>query len=526
MNESNSRVIVIGTSVSAGLAAAFLKTQFPDLEVLAVGPETETRPLVGESIVEAVINFMEDIGLEPYLRQTQHKKHGLTFYYRMTQPNGETDERYSVHESYREPNTTASLINREEFDLALRRRCEELGVEYVHGKVEDVAVDSDLHRVTVKRSDGEIDLLEAKWLIDASGRSRVLAKKLGLTRKNPPEEQRNAFWLRLVDFDESAWLDGMRLEKAVEPGYDNYLCAHHFMGRGNWVWGIPLRNAEGRKMMSLGITWHPRFSSCDVRSPEEFIKAVALEHPSLARFMGTGTVYDYHVYRNYLYSSERVFSPDRWYMLGDAAQTVDPLYSTGLLFTTLQIRQVAEIIGRDREGTLESKYVEDLNTYFLTQIGRIQERIGRRYEVMHDPWQSSMSMHWDTLEYMYFYLPLFAGGYHWQPAAVAKALTSVEFLEAEKMDRGRAELLKASRVNGTKRGQLYLYDQTINYNYDRRTCEPAKTLSRGLTLRCKLRWKLLKLARFRGASEHLPLLFKDLFGSAALRLLGDRALSS
>jgi len=483
--------------------------------------------LVGESIVEAVINFMEDIGLEPYLRQSQYKKHGLTFYYRMDEAAQGMAGRYSVHESYREPNTTASLLNREEFDVALRRRCEELGVDYISGKVEDVVVDAERkHTVTVRRSDGEVAVLEARWLVDASGRSRVLAKKLGLTKKHPPEMQRSAFWLRLVDFDESAWLQGMELEKATEPGYDNYLCAHHFMGRGNWVWGIPLRTADGRKMISLGITWHPSFSSHDIRSPEDFIKAVDNEHPSLGRFMRTGKVYDSHLYRNYLYSCERVFAPERWYILGDAAHTVDPLYSTGLLFTTLQIRQVADIIRRDRAGTLDPKYVDDLNLYFLTQIGRIQERIGRRYEVMHEPWQSSVSMHWDTLEYMYFYLPLFAGGYHWNPAAVARSLTSTEFRDAERMDLGRAALLRASSRKRPRKSLLYLYDRTINYDYDRRTCSPSRVLSRGLMLRSRLRLRLLRLANFQGVREHLPLLLKDFAGSIALRMLGERALNS
>ena len=48
------------------------------------------------------------------------------------------------------------------------------------------------HRVTVQRADGREESLEARWLVDTTGRRRLLARQLGLQSQAP--HQRSAFW--------------------------------------------------------------------------------------------------------------------------------------------------------------------------------------------------------------------------------------------------------------------------------------------------------------------------------------------
>lgn len=82
-------------------------------------------------------------------------------------------------------------------------------------------------------------------MIDASGRSQLLARKLGLSEKS--EIQRAVFWMRIEDYEEHHLRDLQRDMREQHPTlptqnmYDSSHVTHHFMGQGNWVWMIPLR---------------------------------------------------------------------------------------------------------------------------------------------------------------------------------------------------------------------------------------------------------------------------------------------
>jgi flavin-dependent dehydrogenase len=56
-----------------------------------------------------------------------------------------------------------------------------------------------LHTVTVHDFAQQKHTLRARWLIDATGRNRVLSKLLGLHQA--VKEQKNVFWFRPVNFD-------------------------------------------------------------------------------------------------------------------------------------------------------------------------------------------------------------------------------------------------------------------------------------------------------------------------------------
>ncbi len=153
------------------------------------------------------------------------------------------------------PPLPSFLINRSSFDDALRRLNRQHGVEHVEGRVTGVALGERApHRVSVRRADGAERTCEARWLIDATGRRRLLAKQLGLVRG--VARQRSSFWFRLADFDASIL---ERVDGATKglPPPDAYHAAHHFFGAGHWLWLLPLRAADGRRLISVGLTHRP-----------------------------------------------------------------------------------------------------------------------------------------------------------------------------------------------------------------------------------------------------------------------------
>lgn len=523
-------VLVLGSRVAAGMTASYLKQAFPDMRIATLGPSEVKLPLVGESTVEGTVTFLNELGLHDYLESEQHPKYGLTFYYAMTGAEFPPST-YSVQESQQLVRTLSRQLNRAEVDRALRRRALDLGVEHYWGKASSVELSAGALDHTVMAALEDMDgrsvreTFKARWLVDCTGRAQLLARKLDLVER--PKEQRSTFWFRLRDFDKSLWLQGANILKPEQELFDSYACTHHFMGKGNWVWGIPLKSEEHGDLISIGVTWRPDVAELDVRTLDDFLAFCDREHPCLSAFVRSGVAEEISTYKNYMYRTKQVYSADRWAIVGDSAASPDPLYSTGLMFTSLQVRQLRAMIARDLEGQLRPSFVEDLDVVLRGQFAGIQGRITRQYEIMHDPFQAHLAMHLDTNSYMHFFLPLLAAGAFWNPEALPwlRELPVITELQTE-LDRTFLLLADASRRIGQARLSdiHFVHDWNINYRFSLEDCDPAELMSRGLLFQTKVRLMLLRRAGLRGLRRMLPELGKDLLGAVMIPRARSKAL--
>jgi hypothetical protein len=159
-------------------------------------------------------------------------------------------------------------------------------------------------------------------------------------------DQKNVFWFRLADFDPEI-LGRVRAIKKENRAFVPYFATHHFFGRGNWIWCIPMRAPDGRPLISIGITYRKDiYPYGEVRTMEQFLQAVGREHEVVAELTRSGSVVDTNFYSSYMWECRQRYSPDRWYILGDAGDTVDPLYSVGMALGSVQIRQIEAMIAK------------------------------------------------------------------------------------------------------------------------------------------------------------------------------------
>lgn len=520
--DAETDLLILGGRIAANLTAAYVARKHPDLRITIVGRTDTDLPVVGESLTEAPTLFMHECGLATVLEEQHFHKYGLTFYFktRLDQP---ADPTYSIHEEPAIPPLPANLINRVAFDAAVRAHNVKQGATLIEGIAVDVSLQRGAHRVTVETPEGGTRRITARWLVDATGRSRVLGKKLGLLEK--PRWQRSTYWFRLADFDESILfrlIDEMRRtypQVAAQVAYDSYYVTHHFMGRGNWIWLIPITDDSGRKLISIGITYRPDVYPTTIRTMEEFLDNVGREHPVVADFVRSGTVVDTNKYLNYMYYTSRHYSTDGWFIVGDAANAVDPLYSTGILLQTTEIMQIAEMIRRDRRGELDGATVDAFDGLYSALFHRAQNLVGGFYDVMHDPYQSHLRMHWTTAIYFYVVLPWFMSNYHTDPAGAKLFRRMIEDSVAD--DEATFGLFAdASRAAGevTPDDLVNFYDRTINYRlFTPRESDLPLHLGRYALLTAQIRLHALRDARGKGLRVQLPLLARDVVRSALLR---------
>jgi len=312
-------------------------------------------------------------------------------------------------------------LNRSVFDRDLQRFVsDEGGIRRITGKVTGLQVRDDAaHTVSVDLQAGGAEDLEADWLVDASGRKQLLAKKLGL-RNKPREKQRNCFWFRLNGFDRSIVsridaLGPMPAGKGEPYHHERYYTTHHFMGKGNWIWLIPMRTPDDSELISIGLSSRPDVYPHRVSSVDDFLTHVSQEHPVIAELVASGTVEDTNVFNNYRYTVKQAYSENRWCMVGDAAFAPDPLFSNGLAFSTIQIEQVGEMIARDHSGGHDAAYIKRLEEIFWKPVVGSQNTIANWYETMDDALLCAARLHFIEVTYFYFLLPLIVNRCHYDP---------------------------------------------------------------------------------------------------------------
>jgi flavin-dependent dehydrogenase len=434
------RVAIIGNGIVANLGALYFSKRLPQsAEIMLIGPDSRGGlPVVGESTIEITTQFLEgQLGLGQYLRRNHLPKYSLTYYFKLD-PDDPTDRTYSVHCTEREPADTRPLdgwkgpmarppawqLNRTTFDRDMRTEVAKLGrIERIDGTVTDVVLDgASGHTLTVKREKGGSRSLKADWVIDATGRKQLLGKKLGLVVK--PEGQRDCFWFRLADFDRSLLANLNALgPMPPAPGeayhYDRYYSTHHFMGRGNWIWLIPMKADDDSELMSVGLVSRPDIYDHEVRTLEAFLENVSGVHPVVSEFVASGRVVDTNLLRRYHHVVSKVYSPDRWAIVGDAAFAPDPLFSNGLAFCTIQLEQLGEMITQDCEGNHSAEFVTALSDAFMAPVIGSQTAITNWYKSMDDAYLSSLRLNWIDFTYFYLLLPLVVNRCHFDPDRVA-----------------------------------------------------------------------------------------------------------
>lgn len=510
-------VLVVGSSLTAMMCALNLKHRNPDLRVTVLGPlpSEEKRPLVGESLVEPGILFFREVGLGPHLDRRQVLKNGLCFYHKLDLQDP-ADRAYTavapeiLHHKARQ-------MRRVEFDEACRERASELGVELLHGLAKEITVGTGgaRHHVSAVVAGAAVEL-SSRWIVDATGRKRMIGQKV--TRYVRPETQRSTFWFRLRDFRP------FRIDAKSRRGwqYDLWLTTHHFMGRGYWIWIIPLELGE-HNLCSMGFTWRPDLFEGQVRSIEDLLAVVDRDHPALAEMIRSGVVVDTNNYLNYYYHSERLYSEDGWFLVGDTARAVDPLYSNGISMTTMQVGQIAEIVERQRAGTLQPGDVDTLDAAGRWIMARAQREVTEQYPIMHDPFQACIRRYINVTGWFNAFLPLWFNGFFTAPegARLLLKLFKDRDEDAESLWRLAAEASEAIgpryRQEDFDRGPDI--DALLNLRFDCARDDVMECVGRMFSRRRDMRWNLLALNGYRKLLRELPRLVAETVRPWALRTL-------
>jgi flavin-dependent dehydrogenase len=530
MNGEITDVLVMGGGATGQLAAAYLRMRFPQLKIAVVEGPHKNRPIVGESFVEITIDFLLELGLGSYLIEHHFPKYGLTYYFKPEIDRPE-DRTYVVDETPTVPPLLSFQINRFTFDREVRRRNIENGVEMIDGSVDQIDLDTDgaLHSLTIREPDGRECTMQARWLVDATGRSRLLAKKLQLNDK--VMEQKDVFWFRLANFNPEI-LGRINAVKKENRAFVSYFATHHFFGKGNWTWLIPMRAPDNSPFISIGITYRKDvYPYGQVRTMEQFIECVGREHEMIVELVRSGTVVDTNYYGSYMWECRQHYSADRWYIIGDAGNTVDPLYSVGMALSSVQIRQIAAMIQHELNGQDCREFTKDLDTAISAFHHSLTRDTTRLYECMGDAYQCHLRVHLIVTKLFHLGLPALMNDYLWDPLGAKLINRFADLATLEREAKEFHDLIREAAANPKHHAlENFIKVQSSDsmnyqfYEYHREEELPA-SLRRMLFALARLRLDLLAALGWRGWTQfrqHRAVLRDFLRGVALLPFHGRK----
>jgi flavin-dependent dehydrogenase len=322
---------------------------------------TRTSFKVGESTVEIAGNYLlRKLGLSSYLYDHQLPKNGLRFFFDSEKKNSELPNMSEIG-SIALPYHPSFQLDRARFEDDLHGMNREEGVDvYLGAHVDTLTLSTgrplDQHQFVVKMNSQSLNG-RCRWIIDATGRSSLVARQKNL-RIQEPNHELGAVWGRFHKVTDIDAIGPDRFHKRVRHT-SRRLSTTHFCYPGYWIWFIPL----GKGVTSIGVVTDRSASWTDrLRKQEGFLEFLK-EHQAVWSLLSHAELIDIGSYGQLAYSTEQYFSGDRWALTGEAAAFTDPFYSPGSDFIALENDFITDLIRRDEEGESDDRRHALANLY-------------------------------------------------------------------------------------------------------------------------------------------------------------------
>jgi FADH2-dependent halogenase len=333
-------VAIIGGGPAGSVAAYVLARE--GRRAILLERDRFPRHHIGESLLPRTLGIYRRLDLLPVL-----KKEGFVPKYGafIVSNDGSCQIEFDFFTGNTDPDRVAWEVERESFDHLLLEHARGKGAEIrEETTVLDVATEpGGPARLRLRDSAGRESTLEARWVIDASGQSSLLAKRYELRVKHP-SHNKVALYAR--------YRGATRRPGRAAGNIDLVL------GPGGWFWIIPLRN----DVTSVGfVTDTARWKERGL-SVEETLEDAIARSPFVRERLSAGSrTSEVWSASNYSYSSKSLSGPG-FVLAGDAAEFLDPIWSTGVMLAMRTGEMAATILaqalaeGRELTPSLFRRY--------------------------------------------------------------------------------------------------------------------------------------------------------------------------
>lgn len=331
-------VAVIGAGPAGAVASWVLALSGYKVTIIDPVPDT---PRIGESLPGAARPLLRDLGLLPWLERSLPNAC-------MGNRSAWGEEHLRNRDAIRDPYGPGWHLDRGRFDECLREAARSAGVQCRYERLERVSREKG--GWSAQCSEGSVS---ARWLIDASGRASILARRLGVRRVRDHGLVAVYAWADCEDRDRCTLIESMP---------------------SGWWYSAPL--PDGRRIAAL-------HTGADAAAAIHGSEQSWLEHMDSTRHLRSlSQLGQWGLPRTCDASGGRLqcWSGDGWLAVGDAALAFDPLSSRGIfnaIYTGMRgaqaVRQALEgQVGAIQAyvatlGSVREAYLQQLRYYYRSE---------------------------------------------------------------------------------------------------------------------------------------------------------------
>ena len=332
-------VVVIGGGPAGSTAAALLARR--GYGVIALEKAHHPRFHIGESLLPMNLPLFDRLGVLEKVRALGVFKRGADF----EADNERGYNTFAFDRALGKSPPHAYQVWRQDFDRMLYAHARECGADTREGH-EAIGIEQlgpRDSRLEVRTEEGRGYRIEARYVVDASGRDAFLAAKRRLRRKNAQHQ--------------SAAIFGHFRGADVRPGEDAGNISMYRFEHG-WMWMIPLPDG----VMSVGAVCRPDYLKQRRGRTLEFLLETLKRNPALWQRMRRAELIgnEVRVTGNYSYDSSSMGGPG-WVLIGDAFAFIDPVFSSGVYLAMSGAEQAAQVVDAAlREPAAESSLLRRL----------------------------------------------------------------------------------------------------------------------------------------------------------------------
>ena len=339
-------VIVIGGGPGGSTTATLVAEK--GHRVLLLERDKSPQFKIGESLMPATYWTFKRLGVIEKLKASHFpEKYSVQFY----SSSGKASAPFYFYRNDPHESSMTWQVLRSEFDQMLLENAQEKRAEVQRGvSVHEVLFDGERAvGVRAKLADGRIKEFGAKVVVDSTGQSALISRKLKISTTEPKLRKASIF----------THFEGGIRDEGIDEGATLIL---HTENKDSWFWYIPLpydRVSVG-VVGDLGYLLQDRRGSDGTLSHQAIFDEELAKCPALQpRIAGAEQLFPVKVTKDFSYRANRI-AGDGWVLVGDAFGFLDPVYSSGLFLALKSGEMAADTINEALEK-------EDFSA---TQLGR------------------------------------------------------------------------------------------------------------------------------------------------------------
>lgn len=273
---------------------------------------------IGESLLPRNMALFRELGLEERLRELPHvDKLGAAF----VTADGQHQALFPFDGGLTGGETATLNVERAPFDALLLDTAREAGAEVTEGR----AV-----RSILRLADGDVAVaidggeeITARWLVDASGQATLLGKHLG-TRRGFSHHRKTSWF---------GHFEGVERREGISGGFPTMV-----MFDEGWFWVIPL----DERRTSIGLVMDSSLAR-SLGIPADRMLAWGISRSPYLRRITAAAIFPEatHVAADFSYRCDPYAGPG-YFLAGDAATFLDPIFSTGVCLGMMSGVRAAE----------------------------------------------------------------------------------------------------------------------------------------------------------------------------------------